>query len=85
MTCEKAEKYLTPLVDGELKNWWLRWKLHQHLKKCAVCQKMLEIQKQIKYMIRTRVTRVRAPEKFKAELSLRLMQEFGDENLHPAS
>lgn len=72
MNCKKADKYLSALVDGELEGWWLRRALMKHLEKCLFCQKMAEIQKQIKHLLRTRVKHNHAPH----ELKMRIRREL---------
>lgn len=78
MNCKKADKYLGAFVDGELKGWWLRRALIKHLDKCTLCQKMVEIQRQIKNLLQTKVSQVTAPIELKLKIQKELHQEFSD-------
>ncbi|MFQ5866196.1 MAG: anti-sigma factor family protein [bacterium] len=78
MNCKKADKYLAAYVDGELRGWWLRRALTKHLEKCVFCQKMVDIQKQIKQLLRSKVKQVSAPN----ELKLRIRKGLHDELRH---
>ncbi|NIR51607.1 hypothetical protein GWO43_23785 [candidate division KSB1 bacterium] len=74
MNCKKADKYLAAWVDDELKGWWLRRRISRHLEKCAFCQKMLEIQRQIKALLATKVKHVKAPPDLSMKVRVRLDQ-----------
>lgn len=61
MKCKKAEKFLAAYVDSELK-WWRNRSIRKHLEKCIPCKKIVEIQRQIKELIRTRAKHFKAPD-----------------------
>lgn len=75
MNCKKSEKYLAAFVDGELRGWWRRRAFTKHLEKCVLCQKMIEIQKQIKLLLRERIRRVKAPDELRAKIQKGLAEE----------
>jgi anti-sigma factor (TIGR02949 family) len=72
MNCKKAQKYLAAYVDGELRGWWHRRAFLKHLEKCVFCQKTVEMQKQIKWLLKSKVQRFKAPE----ELMNRIRQKI---------
>lgn len=76
MTCKKAEKYLAAFVDGELRGWWRRRALMKHCEKCALCRKMVEIQKQIKNLLHTKVRQIKAPDDLETKIHQALESEW---------
>lgn len=76
MNCKKAEKYLAAFVDGELRGWWRRRAFVKHLEKCALCQKMVEIQKQIKNLLHAKVRRMKAPDDLETKIHQALESEW---------
>lgn len=76
MNCKKAEKYLAAFVDGELRGWWRRRAFMKHLEKCVLCQKMVEIQKQIKNLLHAKVHQIKAPDELGAKIHHALESEW---------
>lgn len=76
MKCKKAEKYLAAIVDGELRGWWRRRALMKHCEKCALCRKMVEMQKQIKNLLWTKAQRVNAPDELRAKIHKQLEEQL---------
>jgi anti-sigma factor (TIGR02949 family) len=75
MNCRKAEKYLAAYVDGELRKWRRRRAFTKHLKKCALCQEKVAIQKHIKNLLRTKLRPIEAPDDLETKIHRALESE----------
>lgn len=72
MNCYKNEKYLAAYADGQLKNWVIRWVLKKHLKKCKNCRKTLTIQREVKQLLRQRISRIETPQQLNTRIKKQL-------------
>jgi anti-sigma factor (TIGR02949 family) len=67
--CDKAEKFLAAYADDELHMWLVKLMLEKHIRHCSKCQRALQIQKDVKQLIRTRISMVKAPEKLRDKIT----------------
>ena len=61
MNCAEIQDYLAAFVDGEL-GLWKKWQIALHLKMCTACEKAAEIQRRIKWLLKSRIHKQSAPQ-----------------------
>lgn len=68
MKCTKAAKYVGAFVDDELQGWWLRRAFIRHWRRCKVCQRMVEIQKEMKELLQSKCVAKKASDELKKKV-----------------
>jgi mycothiol system anti-sigma-R factor len=68
MKCAKASKYVGAFVDDEVNGRWLQRALIRHWQNCKVCQRMVEIQREMKELLQTKCEAKKAPDELKSKI-----------------